>query len=123
MDALQRTDFEEWLKAMRSKMESMKINDVWTLVDLFEGIKLIGYKQIFKRKRGADGKIETYKACLVAKNYRQHYSIDYDETFSPVTMLKSIQIMLAVTAHIDYEIWQMNVKPLFLTKSWKKRCI
>ena len=49
-------------------------------------------------------KVETYKARLVAKRYCQHYGIDYDETFSPVTMLKSIQIMLAVALHLDYEI-------------------
>ena len=52
-----------------------------------------------------DGKVETYKAHLVAKSFHQLYGIDYNETFSPVTMLKSIQIMLAITAHLDYEIW------------------
>ena len=51
-----------------------------------------------------NGKVETYKAHLVAKGYRQHYGIDYNKTFSPVTMLKSIQIMLAIAAHLDYEI-------------------
>ena len=55
-------------------------------------------------KKRADGKVETYKAHLVAKGYRQRYGIDYDETFSPVIMLKSIQIMLAIAAHLDYEI-------------------
>ena len=47
---------------MKSKMESMKINDVWTLVDPSEGVKPIGCKWVFKRKRGTDGKVETYKA-------------------------------------------------------------
>ena len=104
MDAMQRSDSEKWLGAMKSKMESMEINNVWTLVDAPEGIKPIGCKWIFKRKRGADGKVETYKARLVAKGYRQRYGIDYDETFSPVAMLKSIRIMLALAAHFDYEI-------------------
>ena len=48
--------------------------------------------------------METYKACLVIKGYRQRYGIDYDETFSPVAMLKSIRIMLALAAHFDYDI-------------------
>ena len=90
---------------MKSEMESMKVNDVWTLVDLPEGLKLIGCKWVFKRKRGADRKVKTYKARLVAKGYRQRYGIDYDETFSPVVMLKSIWIMLAIAVHLDYEIW------------------
>ncbi|KAK9024844.1 hypothetical protein V6N11_064750 [Hibiscus sabdariffa] len=39
---------------------------------------------------------------------------NYDETFSPVAMFKSIQIMLAIAAFHDYEIWQMDVKTAFL---------
>ena len=44
MDALQRSDSEVWFGAMRSEMESMEINNVWTLVDLPEGMKPIGCK-------------------------------------------------------------------------------
>ena len=61
-----------------------------------------------------EGNIVTYKARLVAKGYRQKEGIDYDETFSPVAMLKSIRILLAIAAHYDYEIWQMDVKTAFL---------
>ena len=75
-----------------------------------EGIKPIGCKWVYKRKRGADGKVETFKARLVAKGYMQNEGIDYDETFSPVAMLKSIRILLSIAATLDYEIWQMDVK-------------
>ena len=34
--------------------------------------------------------------------------------FSLVAMLKSIRIMLAIAVHLDYEIWQMDVKTAFL---------
>ena len=72
---------------MKSEMESMKINNVWTLVDPPEGIKPIGCMWVFKRKRGADGKIKTCKVHLVVKGYRQYYGIDYDKIFSLVAML------------------------------------
>ena len=55
-----------------------------------------------------------YKARLVAKGYQQVQGIDYDETFSPVAMLKSVWIMLAIAAFYDYEIWKMDVKTAFL---------
>ena len=74
----------------------------------------IGCKWISKRKIGADGKVDTYKARLVAKGFRQREGIDYEETFSPVAMLKSIRILLVIAAHYDYEVWQMDVKTAFL---------
>ena len=61
-----------------------------------------------------DGNVHTYKARLVAKGFKQTHGIDYDETFSPVAMLKSIRILLAIAAYYDYEIWQMDVKTSFL---------
>ncbi|KAK8641013.1 hypothetical protein V6N13_008764 [Hibiscus sabdariffa] len=61
-----------------------------------------------------DGNVQTYKGRLVAKGFRQIHGIDYDETFSPVAMIKSIQILLAIAAFHDYEIWKMDVKTAFL---------
>ena len=113
-EAMSCKDSEKWLTAMKSEMDSMNENQVWTLVSPPEGIKPIGCKWVFKRKTGADGKVETYKARLVAKGFKQRQGVDYDETFSPVAMLKSIQILLAIAAYYDYEIWQMDVKTAFL---------
>ena len=50
----------------------------------------------------------------MAKGYTQKEGIDYEETFSPVTMLKSIRILLSIVARYDDEIWQMDVKIAFL---------
>ena len=54
---------------MKSEIDLMRSNQVWTLVDLPEGIVPIGCKWIYKRRIGADGKVETYKARLMAKGY------------------------------------------------------
>ena len=91
-------DSEKWLDAMKSEIDSMHLNQVWTLVDPSESIILIGCKWIYKRKIGADGKVETYKARLVLKG------IDYQETFSFVAMLKSICSLLVVVAYYACEI-------------------
>ena len=50
----------------------------------------------------------------MAKGYRQKQGVDYDETFSPVAMIKSIRILLAIAVRHDYEVWQMDVKTAFL---------
>ena len=40
--------------------------------------------------------------------------MDYEETFWPVAMLKSILILLSIAACLNYEIWKMDVKTAFL---------
>src|SRR5713101_5967839 len=99
---------------MKSELDSMYSNYVWDLVKAPNGIKLVGCKWVYKRKRGIDGKVETFKARLVAKGYTKKEGIDYEKTFSPVAMLKSIRILLSIAAHYDYEIWKMDVKTAFL---------
>ena len=99
---------------MRSEMESMYENQVWTLVDPLEGVKPIRCKWICKKKIDMDGNMHTYKGRLVVKGFKQIHGIDYNETLSPIAMLKSIWILLAIAAYYDYEIWQMDVKTVFL---------
>ena len=84
---------------MESEMQSMYDNQVWTLVDPPKGAKIIKLNWIFKLK--ADN---TFKGRLVAKGFKQTHGVDYDETFSPIVMLKSIRILLAIAAYYDYEI-------------------
>ena len=101
-------------EAMESEMQSMYDNQVWDLVDQIPSLKIVGHKWVFKKKTDMDGNVHTYKARLVAKGYTKTHGIDYDETFSPVAMLKSIRILIAIAAFHDYEIWQMDVKTAFL---------
>ena len=84
------------------------------MVDPPWGTKSIGCKWVYKNKYKVGGSREKHKAKLVAKGFSQVPGIDYDETFSPVAMLKSVRIMLAIAAFFDYEIWQMDVKTAFL---------
>ena len=108
-EAMMSPDSEKWLQAMKSEMQSMYNNQVWNLVDPPEGAKVIGYKWVHNIKHAM-----TFKSRLVAKGFKQTHGIDYDETFSPVVMLKSIRILLAIATYYDYEIWKMDVKTAFL---------
>ena len=76
-EAVTSKDSDKWLEAMKSEMDFMYSNQVWNLVDAPKGVNPIGCKWVFKRKIGADGQVETYKAKLVAKDFRQKQKIDY----------------------------------------------
>nr|GEX73842.1 putative polyprotein [Tanacetum cinerariifolium] len=86
----------------------------WGAVELPPNGKTVGSKWLFKKKTDMDGVVHTYKARLVAKGYTQTPGIDYEETFSPVTDIRAIRILIAIAAYYDYEIWQMDVKTVFL---------
>ncbi|KAK8667651.1 hypothetical protein V6N13_007799 [Hibiscus sabdariffa] len=68
-EAVSSPNSEKWLEAMRSEMDSMSDNQVWTLVEPPEGVKPIGCKRVFKKKTNMDGNVQTYKGQFVAKGY------------------------------------------------------
>ena len=99
---------------MKEEMNSIKSNEIWELVELPNGAKAIGCKWVFKTKKDSLGNIERYKARLVAKGFTQKEGIDYTETFYPVFMKDSLLIIMALLAHFDLELQQMDVKMTFL---------
>ncbi|KAJ9541893.1 hypothetical protein OSB04_028399 [Centaurea solstitialis] len=113
-EAVSGNESEQWQEAMKAEMQSMYDKQVWELTDLPQHCKAVGRKWVFKKKTDMDGNVHTFKARLVAKGFTQTHGIDYDETFSPVAMLKSIRILMAISAYFNYEIWQMDVKTAFL---------
>ena len=66
------------------------------------------------KKFNAQGKVEKYKAQLVAKGYSQVEGIEFGEIFSLVSKLTSIRFLLSIVAAFDLEVEQMDVKTTFL---------
>ena len=99
---------------MNEEMKSTHDNDVWDHVELPEGLKPIGCKWIFKTKRDSKGNKERYKARLVAKGFTQREGIDYNETFSSVSLKDLFRFIMALLAHFDLKLYQMGVKTAFL---------
>jgi hypothetical protein len=50
----------------------------------------------------------------VAKGFTQREGIDYTEAFSPVSCKDSFIIIMALVAHYDLELHQIDVKTAFL---------
>ena len=57
---------------------------------------------------------------LVAKGFTQREGIYYNETFSPVLCKDSFRIIMALVAHYDLELHQIDVKTTFLNGDLEK---
>lgn len=92
-------------------MDSIIQNNTWVLTDLPPGNKAIGCKCVFKRKLKPDGTIDKY---LVAKCFTLKKGIDYFDTYSPVSNITTIRILVALASIYNIIIHQMDVKTAFL---------
>ena len=104
----------KWVNAINEELKSMEQNGVWDLVKLPNNCKQAGCKWIFKTKCNAKCNIEQFKARLVGKGFTKKQGIDYTETFSPISKKDSLTIILALVAHYDLELHQMDMKTAFL---------
>lgn len=113
-EALASEDAPKWQEALDEEFKSLQKNKTWSLMALPAGSHAIGCKWVLKKKYNADGSIARHKARLVAKGFSQTHGIDYNETFAPVAKFTSIRTLLAIAAHEDMEVHQMDVKTAFL---------
>ena len=89
---------------------------MWELVPRPKEVNVIGTKWIFKNKLGEYGTVIRNKLRLVAQGYTQVEGIDFDETFASVSRLESIRILLAIASHLNFKLYQIDVKSAFLNE-------
>ena len=79
-----------------------------------KGGNVIGTKWIFKNKLNEHGTVIKNKSRLVAQGYTQVEGIDFDETVAPIARLESTRIILAIAGHLNFKLYQLDVKNAFL---------
>ncbi|GJR67942.1 putative ribonuclease H-like domain-containing protein [Tanacetum coccineum] len=105
---------ESWVDAMQEELLQFKIQEVWNLVDLPNGKKVIGTKWVYRNKKDEMGIVVRNKARLVVQGHRQEERIDYDEVFAPVARIEAIKIFLTFASYMGFIVYQMDVKSAFL---------
>jgi hypothetical protein len=104
MEEVNSEDSKLWKKAMVEEMDALDKNEAWDIVELPAGRKYVGSKWLFKKKLNAQGKVEKYKAQLVAKGYSEVEGIDFGDIFSPPPKLTSIRFILSIVVAFDLEV-------------------
>ncbi|GJS15804.1 putative ribonuclease H-like domain-containing protein [Tanacetum coccineum] len=105
---------DSWVEAMQEELLQFRLQQVWILVDLPHGAKVIGTKWVYRNKKDERGVVVRNKARLVAQGHRQEEGIDYDEVFAPVARIEAIRLFLAFASFMGFIVYQMDVKSAFL---------
>ena len=103
-----------WKVIMNDQYQSLIKNKIWIMVkrsDVPSCCQVLNGKWVYKLKTSPE---HWYKARWVAKGFNQRYGVDYFETFAAVAKPMSYKILLALTAHYNLEVHQMDVKSAFL---------
>ena len=89
------SDSDKWKLEMKEEMDSLEKNKTWDLVELPDSRKVVGYKWVYKLKKGADDNVPKYKVRLVGKGFSQKAGIDFHEK----TLLQLVSLCTSVQCH------------------------
>ena len=89
---------------MKNELSSIEKNKTWDLVQLPENKKALPCKWVYKYKYVTGDTTPKFKACLVAKGFKQKYGIDFEEIFLPVVKMTTLRMMLGLVACLDLEL-------------------
>ncbi|RDX95881.1 hypothetical protein CR513_21523, partial [Mucuna pruriens] len=101
-------DHPEWRQAMVVEMQALEQS-----VSLPSSKKAFSCRWVFAIKVGSNSTVDRLKARLVAKGYTQVYGLDYGDTFSPVTKITIIHLLLAMATIFHWPLHQLDIKNAF----------
>ena len=103
-----------WQEAIASKIESIKKNQTWQVVDLPDGYAPSLQNGYLRKKKDALGEVRKLKARRVSKGYEQVHGEKIYETFALVVRWSTIRTTLTVVARKRWKLKQLDVKTTFL---------
>jgi hypothetical protein len=107
-------DWPLWKKSIHEELALLKEMGTYELIDPPAEANIVGSKWIFWAKKDAAGNVVQYKAHLIAQGFSQVPGVDYFDTSMPVAKLTSICTVLAMAAHLDLELHQIDIKGVYL---------
>jgi hypothetical protein len=81
---------------MDDEYDALMKNKTWRLVPPQPGHNAIDCKWVYKIKHKVNGSVERHQYRLVAKEFKQHLGIDYDDMFSYVVKSATIRLVISL---------------------------
>ncbi|CAI7843530.1 unnamed protein product [Closterium sp. NIES-54] len=109
----------QWQTPMDAEMASWTSTD--TCVDKVppSGVNIVDGMWIFRVKRPS-GSPPAFKARYVAQGFNQQQGVEFFHTFSPVTKMTTLRVLLHGAAQHDYEMHSLDFSTAFLQGSLHK---
>ncbi|KAL0325286.1 UNVERIFIED_CONTAM: Retrovirus-related Pol polyprotein from transposon TNT 1-94 [Sesamum radiatum] len=110
-----RNDWKSWKKAIQDELDSLNKREVFgPIIPTPKGVKPVGYKWVFVRKRNEQNEVVRYKARLVAQGFTQKPGIDYTEIYSPVVDATTLRFLISLSVIEQLKMQLMDVVTAYL---------
>ncbi|CAL9012646.1 unnamed protein product [Prunus brigantina] len=96
------------------RTQSVCSKGVWYLVPRPTNTNIIGTKCIFKNKTDELANRIDKEPIQLELQCNTMEDVDFDETFALVSRLESVRFLLAIACHLNFKLFQMDVKITFL---------
>ena len=108
-------DWPKWNEAIKAELDSLMKREVFgPIVQTPKGVKPVGFKWVFVRKRNEKNEIVRYKARLVVQDFSQRPRIDYEETYSLFMDAITFRFLISLTAQAKLDMRLMDVVTAYL---------
>ena len=109
---------KQWEKAIATEYDTLRNTGTFEWVpSLPHRRKAVGSRFVFREKHDGNGNLVKHKARIVAKGFSQVPGEDFSETFSSVAKFTTLRTLLALIAHSDLELHQVDVVGAYLRGS------
>ena len=99
----------EWWASGKKEYNSLVSKGTWKHVRKPAGCRVMGSMWKFKVKQNSDGSVDKLKSRVVDLGDQMTHGVNYTETCAPTVRYTSIRSLLALAAHHDLEIEQLDV--------------
>ena len=99
---------------IQEELTTLKRVKTWGIIERPRERNIVKNKWVFRIKKNSAGKVEKYKARLIAKGFTQLFGVDYYDIWAPVAKLRSIQLLLAVAMQKGWPINMFDFHSTFL---------